>query len=197
MTPGYSRSMQAAMIHESFVEERRVLGHDRFDEVWDGVLYMAPQPTPRHNSITGDLYVALRAAAERRGLHALTETAVHPAERAGHHDYRAPDVVVVDERDLSERGVEGRAVLAVEVMSPGDESRRKLPFYARVGVREVWLVDPAARTVEIHVCALDGTTRIVEGASPAVGVELSIRGTQLTITDGTAAHVVELARFGG
>ena len=33
-------------------------------------------------------------------------------------------------------------------MSPGDESRRKLDFYHRVGIEEVLIVDPEMRTVE-------------------------------------------------
>jgi hypothetical protein len=35
----------------------------------------------------------------------------------------------------------------VEILSPGDESRQKLPFYADHEVDEVLLVDPATRTI--------------------------------------------------
>ena len=60
------------------------------------------------------------------------------------HNYRCPDVVVFLK--------EGRAInrethffggpdFAVEIVSEFDRSREKLPFYARVGVRELLLVD--------------------------------------------------------
>jgi len=42
-------------------------------------------------------------------------------------------------------------VLAVEVLSPSNswtQMRRKIDEYLAVGVREVWIVDPEARTVE-------------------------------------------------
>ena len=42
-------------------------------------------------------------------------------------------------------------ILCVEVLSPSNswtEMRRKIDEYLAVGVREVWIVDPDARTVE-------------------------------------------------
>jgi Uma2 family endonuclease len=35
----------------------------------------------------------------------------------------------------------------VEILSPGDESWQKLPFYAAHGVDEILIVDPTERTV--------------------------------------------------
>ena len=39
------------------------------------------------------------------------------------------------------------AAIVVEIVSPGDESREKLPFYARQRVDEVLIVDPRERAV--------------------------------------------------
>ena len=44
------------------------------------------------------------------------------------------------------------AAIVVEVVSPGDESWEKLPFYARQGVDEVLIVDPHTR--DVHWLAL-------------------------------------------
>jgi Uma2 family endonuclease len=38
------------------------------------------------------------------------------------------------------------AALAVEIVSPGDESWEKLPFYAAHKVEQVLIVDPATHT---------------------------------------------------
>jgi Uma2 family endonuclease len=46
------------------------------------------------------------------------------------------------------------AALVVEIVSPGDESWQKLPFYAAHHVDEVLIVDPRKRTV--HWLTLDG-----------------------------------------
>jgi Uma2 family endonuclease len=47
------------------------------------------------------------------------------------------------------------AAFVVVILSPEDESRAKLPFYFRVGVEEVLLVDPDERTIEWLVRAED------------------------------------------
>jgi Putative restriction endonuclease len=60
-------------------------------------------------------------------------------------DFRVPD------GGLHRPGAAGvwlaTAAIVVEILSPGDESWLKLPFYAAHDVDEVLLVDPAERTV--------------------------------------------------
>jgi non-ribosomal peptide synthetase component E (peptide arylation enzyme) len=61
------------------------------------------------------------------------------------HDFRVPD------GGLHRPGAAGvwlaTAAAVVEVLSPDDESRQKLSFYAEHHVDEVLLVDPAERSV--------------------------------------------------
>ena len=66
-----------------------------------------------------------------------------------------PDIVVMLpgwSGSLPLRGVEGPPDLLVEVLSPSNRDhdlRLKRALYGRAGVREYWLVDPEARTIEI------------------------------------------------
>lgn len=53
------------------------------------------------------------------------------------------------ENQVSERGYEGAEVV-IEVLSPNDESRDKFPFFATKDVREVWLVEPKTRAIELY-----------------------------------------------
>ena len=50
------------------------------------------------------------------------------------------------------RGVEGAPDLLIEILSPskrGDDPLTKRALYARAGVRDYWIIDPASRAVEM------------------------------------------------
>jgi hypothetical protein len=52
--------MQALWLEvpEKFLEERWRLGHDKKDELWDGVLHLVPLPGSRHQRLTSDLTIS-------------------------------------------------------------------------------------------------------------------------------------------
>lgn len=178
-------------VPESFLEERRRLGHDRKDEIWDGVLHMVPPGSFAHALVIGNLLLALDSVARRRGMRAMqSELGVFEHDK----NYRVPDVTVFRPEHCTERGLVG-AVLVIEVLSPNDESREKQPFYAARGIRESWIIDPKTRAHEVYalrrgryvrVDAVSGITR-----SPALGIDLSLAaGPIIRIVDGD--HVAEV-----
>lgn len=138
------------------LERRRGSGLDRLDEVWDGVLHMVPAPSVAHADIAQQLAVILDGPARSAGL---LPTMHEFNLGASEHDFRVPDGGL-------HRGRPGgawvsTAALVVEIVSPGDESWEKLPFYADHGVDEVLVVDPTERVV--HWRALvDGAYRPVD-----------------------------------
>ncbi len=177
----------------AYLEERRQRGLDHRDEVWDGVLHVVPPPSMRHQSLGTDLLVVLVPLLREHGLRAVYEAGVFE-HRDSVHNYRVPDLVVADPLHVSERGIEGRAELVVEVLSPNDTSRHKFEFYARCGVPEVWIVHPATRAIEVHVLR-DGVYReqpvAKDGTIEAPRFALSLRvveGPRLRVTwrDGSA-----------
>ena len=170
-----------------WLEDRRRRGIDCWDEVWDGVLHVPPEPSSFHQRLEGRLVEVLAPLARARGLEAIpTLSILDPAD----HDrnYRTPDLLVLDPQYVIRRGTEGSVELVIEILSPGDESRDKFPFYAARGVKEIWLVDPESRMHEIYVLRgtsyfailpdRSGTTR-----APSLDVELTITsGPLLRIT---------------
>lgn len=50
-------------------------------------------------------------------------------------------MVVSAPEHQSERGIEGRAELVIEIRSPHDESWEKLAFFAEMGIPEVLILD--------------------------------------------------------
>src|SRR4051812_31079776 len=185
--PGYNPSMRAVWLEvpESFLDERRRLGHDKKDELWDGELHMVPPPSSRHSRVSLDLLIALIPTARRHGLqHWADPTGIYGRD----NDWRIPDGMLVRPEDVTERGVE-RAELVIEVLSPYDESRQKMPWYARRRVTEIWLVEPVTRVTEIHTLVAGGY-RLVDPAgdsttSPLLGIRLEVvEGPKLRVHDG-------------
>lgn len=151
--------MRAVMLEvpERLLEERRRTGEDRWDEVWEGVLHMAPSPTNPHQQLSGDLGTWLGLHLRfRGGLVVLPEVNV---ARSGlddwRHDFRVPDrAIATPERFAAidrTTHCEGGPDVVIEVRSPGDETREKLPFYFEVGVREVWIIDRDTKRPEVLV----------------------------------------------
>jgi Uma2 family endonuclease len=170
-------------VPEWFLEERRRLGHDRKDELWDGVLHMVPPGSFAHGSVIGGLTVALDAIARRRGMRA------YPSELGVfEHDtnYRVPDITIVRPEHCTERGLIG-AELVVEVLSPHDESREKQPFYAARGIRESWIVAPRTRVVEMSELREEQYVRIDGHRSPTFGIDV----TTIETPDGPRIHICD------
>jgi Uma2 family endonuclease len=137
-------------------ESRRRSGLDRFDEIWEGVLHMVPAPLGEHADISQQLAVALDHPARAAGLFpTMSEFNLGDSEA----DFRVPDGGIHRARP---RGVwHHTAALVMEILSPSDESWKKLPFYAAHEVDEVLIVDPVAHA--IHWLALtDGEYREVQ-----------------------------------
>jgi Uma2 family endonuclease len=133
----------------ALIESRKRSGMHRLDEVWEGVLHMVPAPNDMHATIAQQLAEILGPPARAAGLFPT----MHEFNLGESEDnFRVPDGGLHREPRW---GVwEHTAPLVVEIVSPGDETWQKLPFYAAQGVDEVLIVDPAQRAV--HWLALSG-----------------------------------------
>jgi len=140
---------------EEVLERRRRSGLDRLDEVWEDVLHMVPAPNYGHASVETQLMRLLGPYADAAGLELIGQSNLGESE----HDFRVPDGA------LHRPGTSGTwhptAALVIEIVSPGDESWEKLPFYAAHDVDEVLIVNPAKRTVD-WLALGDGEYRPVE-----------------------------------
>jgi Uma2 family endonuclease len=125
----------------ALLERRRRLGQDLFDEVWEGVRHMNPAPSGKHAQVEAELLAILRAPARAAGLTVTGQFNLG----AGEHDYRVPDGGL--HRDFADRVFYPTAALAIEIVSPGDESWGKLHFYAAHRVQELLIVDPNEKTI--------------------------------------------------
>ena len=133
---------------------------DKRCQLLDGELIVAPSPTSRHQSIIGQLFVALnRFIAENE----LGRTWVAPLDVVlSNYDVAQPDILFVsNERSgiIMEANIQGAPDLAVEILSPSTaqyDRGYKRTLYGRHGVREYWLADPDAETVEVLTESAEG-----------------------------------------
>jgi Uma2 family endonuclease len=149
------------------IRRRRRLGLDRKDEVWDGVYVMAPDPNNLHQELSFLFAVALlNAMGGRENARVQVGGNVSDHEDKWTKNYRCPDVLVfLPGCPAEDRGSHyfGGPDFAIEVISPGDRSRKKLDFYAKVGVRELLLVDRNPWKLELY--------RLRQGKLSLVGVQ--------------------------
>jgi Uma2 family endonuclease len=126
---------------EELLGRRRATGADRWDEVWEGVLHMIPPPSVAHQRLVARLARALGPLADAAGLETTAGVGIGVKD-----DHRVPDLALL--RLGYEPQWNATAALVVEVISPGDDTWKKLPFYASHGVEELLIVDPEQRSVD-------------------------------------------------
>ena len=125
---------------ETLLERRRKLGTDLLDEIWEGVIHMNPAPRPRHGLLVVQLTGALIAPAAAARLEVIDIFNLGEPD-----DFRIPDAGLITPG--AEAVFLDTAALVIEVLSPGDETWEKLPFYAAHNVDEVLIADPDERTL--------------------------------------------------
>ena len=121
-------------------------------ELVEGRLLLEPSPTSDHQSIIRELVVALCFHLRRFPIGTLFFAPLDVY--LDDSNVFQPDIAVIlhSHREIiTPRGIRGAPDLVVEVLSPSNHRTDRGPkrlVYARAGVRELWIVDPAARTIE-------------------------------------------------
>ncbi len=131
--------------------------HGPLIELIQGDIFLVPSPTPLHQEISANLYFAIETYL--KGL---------PNPRQQGKLYYAPIDVILSEENLvipdlvfiaksnqsviKEKAIEGVPDLVIEILSTNCEHdlTYKKDLYEAFGVQEYWIVDPIARSIEIH-----------------------------------------------
>lgn len=135
----------------------RLSGRNPCELVAGRIVPMTPT-SPAHGRIEVNVAAALKQFLRTRPLGIVMAGEVGVFTRRNPDTVRAPDVLFLShERDARRTSRQGfldvAPELAVEILSPidrPDQVRRKLGEYFAAGVRQAWVIDPAARTVRVH-----------------------------------------------
>ena len=137
------------------------------EELIDGQLVKEPGPTYGHNRVCARIRHALLVLV---GPDRVPDS---PSDVAiDEHNVFQPDVVVLTEPVADATSYVGVPLLAVEVLSPSTRSHDRMvkaELLLGIGVAEVWLVDPARKTVEVRTVS---GRAIARGGDEAVSAAL-------------------------
>lgn len=130
-------------------------------ELIDGALVMMAPPSRIHQKISAELGRQLGNYLEGKKCEVYAAPfAVRLFEKAGDRPEDVdtlvePDLsVICDPGKLDDMGCKGAPGLIIEILSPSTQRHDRLTkynLYQRAGVREYWIVDPAARSIQSFV----------------------------------------------
>jgi Uma2 family endonuclease len=159
-------------------------------EIIDGTLYVLPRSAPRHANATTALGSELHGAFQRgRGGPGGWWILFEPELQLLDLEPMSPDIAGWRVERMPALPETAYFTLApdwiCEVLSKSTETvdrTKKLPIYAAHGVAHVWLIDPIAKTLEVHSLGDDRRwrdVRIYEGdarvrAEPFAAIELDL-----------------------
>jgi Uma2 family endonuclease len=158
---------------DQLIQDRKRKGIDRYDEVWEGMYVLPSMPTNAHQKLLDDLGDILTEVVKRGRLGNKYQGANVSDRRKGwDHNYRVPDMVVVLRNS---RAIDccthlfGGPDFLVEIQSPGDDTEEKVPFYGKVGVRELLIIHRDKRT--LRLLRLEGEELVLVKTSAREGKE--------------------------
>ena len=132
-------------LERRLIRRRRRMGADRFDEVWEGTYVMVPSADNQHQGISVSLSAILWLTIDEAGLgRPFASVNISDRETEWRKNYRVPDLAVFLNGTAAiehEKFWFGGPDFAVEIVSRNDRTDEKIPFYERVGTRELRIVD--------------------------------------------------------
>jgi Uma2 family endonuclease len=159
-------------------------------EIIEGTLYVTPGPGPQHANAASVLGGELSGPFQRGrggpgGWWILDEPELHLVDL----EPMVPDLAGWRVERMPE--LPKTAYFAIlpdwicEILSKSTEQidrQKKLPIYAKLGVRHVWLLDPIAQTLEVHALGSDARWREVRAyragdrvrAAPFEAIEIEL-----------------------
>lgn len=130
-------------------------------EYIDGLVYMTPSPSTKHQRISGRLHAQLFNFLEGKEcevFHAPFDIELWNDEIQGNRSMEPqvviPDLSVICDRDkLDDNKYKGVPELIIEILSPSNQAHDlvfKLNLYMQYGVKEYWIVNPMLNIVQIY-----------------------------------------------
>ena len=155
-------------------------------ELVGGELIVTRAPGITHQEVLGNLFFVLKSYARETHSGGVIST---PGVIFDEYNSVIPDIVFLTNEQMERAGphIHEAPELAVEIVSPGRENARrdrvvKLQVYGKFRVKEYWVADPEARTLEVYrlsegaltlAATLKGDDEITSPVLPGFGCRVS------------------------
>lgn len=136
---------------------RLIENTDDIIEYIDGIIYIAPSPSTKHQRISmrlsSKLYEFLKGK-ECEVFSAPFDIKLKSDKISG-DKVVIPDIsVICNKKGLGDNGYEGVPTVIMEILSPSNQAHDlvfKLNLYMQYGVKEYWIINPMLNTVQVYV----------------------------------------------
>ena len=150
-----NREITSSPVRLTYRDLRRLPEDGMRHELIDGEHYVTAAPRPKHQRVSGRLYLRFGTFLEE---HPLGRVYYAPLDVVlTDFDCVEPDLLYVsrerEQRQMTEDYLEGAPDLVVEILSPSTkrfDQVVKHRLYERFGVSEYWIVDPEKETVLVY-----------------------------------------------
>ena len=118
-------------------------------ELIDGIVFMSPRPSAKHQGVMGNLYFELRNLLQGKSCRVFTEI-----ELEYKNNVLIPDITVIcGLENIDFQRYKKAPEIVIEIISPSSrymDTFTKLMKYELLGIKEYWIVDPDRETVTIY-----------------------------------------------
>lgn len=145
--------------YEAYLELREK--SDAILEYIDGIVYMSPSPSTKHQRISSKLHAKLYNILEGKSCEVFHAPFDILLKNDDIEDEKLviPDLsVICDKSGFTDNKYIGVPSLIIEILSPSNQSHdlvTKLNIYMKYGVQEYWIVNPILNTVMLYTLNQD------------------------------------------
>ncbi|MDP4142929.1 MAG: Uma2 family endonuclease [Bacillota bacterium] len=131
-------------------------------EYIDGIVYMSPSPSTKHQRISGRLNARLIIFLEGKVCEVFQAPYDIELKRDGIEGKKLviPDLsIVCDKNGIMDNRFVGVPEMVIEILSPSNQGHdlvTKFNLYMKYGVKEYWIVNPMKDAVTIYTLNQDG-----------------------------------------
>ena len=131
-------------------------------EYIDGIVYMSPSPSTKHQRISSKLLIKIGNYLEGKKCEVFSAPYDIELKKDDIEGTRVviPDLsVICDKNGFTENKYIGVPSLIIEILSPSNQAHdlvTKLNLYMKYGVKEYWIVNPMLESITIYTLNEEG-----------------------------------------